>query len=112
MSKILVSVGDIVQLGQKIGELGNEGFSTGPHLHYEIQIAKSDYQVYKRGTPIPPFRVDPRTGIPEQAENYNPVAIAERRSGTSASPNLFAESEITEADLYPEFYPPTSEDNI
>ncbi len=112
MSKVLVSVGDIVQLGQKIGELGNEGFSTGPHLHYEIQIAKSDYQVYKRGTPIPPFRVEPRVGTPVQAENYNPVAIAERIVGTSVSPDLFAESEITEADLYPEFYPPTSEDNI
>ena len=35
-----IKVGDRVQEGQKIGESGNSGASTGPHLHFEIQRGK------------------------------------------------------------------------
>jgi murein DD-endopeptidase MepM/ murein hydrolase activator NlpD len=37
-SKFLVNVGDQVDKGQKIGEIGNTGRSLGPHLHWEVWI--------------------------------------------------------------------------
>jgi murein DD-endopeptidase MepM/ murein hydrolase activator NlpD len=37
-SKILVKVGDRIEKGQKIAEVGSTGRSTGPHLHYEIRL--------------------------------------------------------------------------
>lgn len=36
LSKILVKVGDKIDIGQMIGKIGSTGRSTGPHLHYEI----------------------------------------------------------------------------
>ena len=37
-SKFLVQVGDIVEQGQVIGEVGGTGRVTGPHLHWELWV--------------------------------------------------------------------------
>lgn len=50
LSKILVSRGDNIKKGQRLGLMGSTGMSTGPHIHYEV---------YKNGQPI-----DPEISIP------------------------------------------------
>lgn len=47
LNRITVQQGQRVKLHQKVGELGNSGRSTGPHVHYEV---------YFRGQPRNPQR--------------------------------------------------------
>jgi murein DD-endopeptidase MepM/ murein hydrolase activator NlpD len=38
MSRLRVKVGERVSKGQRIGDMGNSGRSTGTHLHYEVRV--------------------------------------------------------------------------
>ena len=40
MDSLNVSAGDREQQGQQLGTVGTTGYSTGPHLHYEVKIGR------------------------------------------------------------------------
>ena len=44
------AVGDVIQAGSSLGEIGSTGISTAPHLHFEVR---------KFGRPLDPKRVIP-----------------------------------------------------
>ncbi len=46
LNQIRVDVGQRVSRGDRIGDMGNSGRSTGPHLHYEVRVG---------GTPVNPM---------------------------------------------------------
>ena len=67
LSKIYVSYGQSINQGDIIGLVGSTGFSTGPHLHYEM---------VKNGTKVNPSNVDlpsDKSVSKEKIEEFNKV---------------------------------------
>ncbi len=64
LSRIEVEEGETVNRGDIVGRVGNTGWSTGNHLHYEVQIWKQP--------------VDP---LPYLVESFGPARVSLRGSG-------------------------------
>ena len=52
LAKVNVTVGDEVEAGKKVGEVGLSGRSTGPHLHFEVR---------RFGVPLDPKKYLPKS---------------------------------------------------
>jgi murein DD-endopeptidase MepM/ murein hydrolase activator NlpD len=53
MSRITVVAGDTVARGERIGDVGNTGRSTGSHMHFEIRVngIARNPRLYLKGDP-------------------------------------------------------------
>jgi murein DD-endopeptidase MepM/ murein hydrolase activator NlpD len=59
---VLVRVGEKVQAGQQIGVSGNTGYTTGPHLHFVVQVNRGmriESIPFRMRGPAGPLRIGP-----------------------------------------------------
>lgn len=63
---LAVAPGDVVAAGDRVGECGNSGNSTQPHVH--VQVTDSTDWATARGLPMTFRRGDGSTWLPEESE--------------------------------------------
>lgn len=61
-----VAVGDTVEVGQPVGECGNSGNSTEPHVH--VQVSDALDGIGARGVPLAFRGGDGTVGVPGEGE--------------------------------------------
>jgi murein DD-endopeptidase MepM/ murein hydrolase activator NlpD len=71
MNKMYVRAGEHIKKGTKIGEVGDTGLSTAPHLHYEVHY---------KGNPINPINFCMDNLTPQEYQEMVNVATTANQS--------------------------------
>ena len=87
LSKTLVTRGQTLRAGDRLGKVGSTGNSTGPHLHFEVRTGNNaDGSGYKYGDDVDPM---PYVSDQEISLGLNPVkkvANAKPKPAKSTTP--------------------------
>ena len=62
MHRVDVKQGQSVRQGEQIGQIGNTGNSSGPHLHFEVHKGKYAFSSSSAGNAVDPMKVAERLG--------------------------------------------------
>jgi len=92
LSKTDVKAGDTVFKGQKIGEVGSTGHSTGPHLHYEVleNNKKIDPQSFMSISPVTTATLQtPESTIASVDEKFKETNKIKKSFSTSQQASVF-----------------------
>ena len=82
LSKVNVQVGEIVIVGDQIGEVGDSGVATGSHLHFEVRKGGDGTDYFS--TQNPEIWVEPNKG--ENGESLGTISFS--IEGQDASPQF------------------------
>ncbi|WP_074035423.1 M23 family metallopeptidase [Exiguobacterium profundum] len=62
LHKVDVKTGQLVHQGEPIGQIGNTGNSSGPHLHFEIHKGDYNFSASSAGNAVDPMKLAERLG--------------------------------------------------
>jgi uncharacterized protein YgiM (DUF1202 family) len=89
LSRALVSVGQRVQAGERVGLSGNTGHSFGPHLHLTLKLIGAKTSGYPDGVVDPlPYLKETEVPAPSDLTIYTTEGVRLRAGPTTASAQL------------------------